>query len=799
MCAPNFGFGSVKLLRPELTGGAGVGFSRSAVAFGSLRMAVGNACDDVWYNMERFQLDHISEVITKLEEGEIDDEIWGKIIVMERGRRVAKAYLRKTTIIVDGGAEEFDGQTLGFNQFNNPFRDDYTDELRCKIGDGVIIKMDNQGNIKAMARGSTPIIVQGTAEPELNCISERLTRDQGRLKTRREQAAGAPDEERIAKIFDMRRFKSAIVREMGKSNPNGRELLMKTCVRIALVKDGGSDPMKTPCWFMIINLVALDMLSTKVPRALNFLARCAHTDLSGRQRLSKMASLTTLAPPASDIITQGALKGLITAALQHANDPQVYWYTIRSPIRVGFTTAAVQLSGQEAAESLSTVRNTHALEVAKHMPSTKDDRSLFTEFPTSTASSHSPVVPCNPAVNHFLSLPPEKSVPLTEATPRGRRHADDGSSRYTKSVKSISVTYGDERLRTFVADAISRKARNQPNCIFGMSNMNGGMQAEPVYNKQMSETIGKQRHAVSGRKHDANFEKHMNIDEMTQPSGMVYLKPTTIGGPKISHHLPRSVEVSKETSELITQQRYELDGVYHSKPALTNEMRKRGPDDHDEKIKRLPRPLYRPFECDRTLRVRETTTSNGRNGEAVSSSTGRSELPCKTSSDFIFRANATDSLPKVAHYGSTKIPISWMSRSQLLSSTERELNFEVERTWKLLNNARENVQEIGKNASNFVLMGNRCSELAGTQSLRKGAARPRSSILPTVSEVECATEQWSANRRGTWSDASLAQQAYADCRNIGTMSFDKSFCSYDGKTNTSECGDGEHITRLVVD
>ncbi|KHN82970.1 hypothetical protein Tcan_13509 [Toxocara canis] len=561
----------------------------------------------------------------------------------------------------------------------------------------------------------------------------------------------------------------------------------------------------------------------------------------------------------------------------------------------GFTTAAVQLSGQEAAESLSTVRNTHALEVAKHMPSTKDDRSLFTEFPTSTASSHSPVVPCNPAVNHFLSLPPEKSVPLTEATPRGRRkskfhslkpltrlfrrdgkqkrmlseasrnsetlkkstksaneqqlhstataselcenehsevnpydsvdhqktyfgrtlqvpysvnvqrsknssgHADDGSSRYTKSVNSIPVTYGDEWLRTFVADAISRNARNQPNCIFGMSNINGGMQAEPVYNKQMSETIGKQRHAVSGRKHDANFEKHMNIDEMTQPSGMVYLKPTTIGGPKISHHLPRSVEVSKETSELITQQRYELDGVYHSKPALTNEMRKRGPDDHDEKIKRLPRPLYRPFECDRTLRVRETTTSNGRNGEVVSSSTGRSELPCKTSSDFIFRANATDSLPKVAHYGSTKIPISWMSRSQLLSSTERELNFEVERTWKLLNNARENVQEIGKNASNFVLMGNRCSELAGTQSLRKGAARPRSSILPTVSEVECATERWSANRRGTWSDASLAQQAYADCRNIGTMSFDKSFCSYDGKTNTSECGDGEHITRLVVD
>lgn len=51
-----------------------------------------------------------------------------------------------------------------------------------------------------MARGSTPIVVQGTSEPDLNCISERLIREQGRLKTRREQATGAPDEERIAKV-----------------------------------------------------------------------------------------------------------------------------------------------------------------------------------------------------------------------------------------------------------------------------------------------------------------------------------------------------------------------------------------------------------------------------------------------------------------------------------------------------------------------------------------------------------------------------------------------------------------------
>lgn len=65
----------------------------------------------------------------------MDDEIWGKIVVMERCKRIAKAYLRKTTVIVDGGDEEFDGKTLGFNFFTNPMRDEYTKELRAKIGD----------------------------------------------------------------------------------------------------------------------------------------------------------------------------------------------------------------------------------------------------------------------------------------------------------------------------------------------------------------------------------------------------------------------------------------------------------------------------------------------------------------------------------------------------------------------------------------------------------------------------------------------------------------------------------------
>uniref|UniRef100_A0A1I7X3Z7 MH2 domain-containing protein n=1 Tax=Heterorhabditis bacteriophora TaxID=37862 RepID=A0A1I7X3Z7_HETBA len=61
----------------------------------------------------------------------------GKIhgYITNRCKRVAKAYLRKTTVIVDGSEEEFDGKTLGLNHFDNPERDEYTQDVKSKIGD----------------------------------------------------------------------------------------------------------------------------------------------------------------------------------------------------------------------------------------------------------------------------------------------------------------------------------------------------------------------------------------------------------------------------------------------------------------------------------------------------------------------------------------------------------------------------------------------------------------------------------------------------------------------------------------
>ena len=45
--------------------------------------------DDVWFTKEKLFKDHIQEVLDKWES--IDDEIWAKVVVLERNRRVAKA------------------------------------------------------------------------------------------------------------------------------------------------------------------------------------------------------------------------------------------------------------------------------------------------------------------------------------------------------------------------------------------------------------------------------------------------------------------------------------------------------------------------------------------------------------------------------------------------------------------------------------------------------------------------------------------------------------------------------------
>ena len=82
--------------------------------------------------------DHIKEIHSKWDA--IEDDIWAKIIVMERNRRVAKAYVRSPTITIGGGHEGFDGQRIGLQGFGNTLRDNDTERSLRKIKGEVAIR-----------------------------------------------------------------------------------------------------------------------------------------------------------------------------------------------------------------------------------------------------------------------------------------------------------------------------------------------------------------------------------------------------------------------------------------------------------------------------------------------------------------------------------------------------------------------------------------------------------------------------------------------------------------------------------
>merc|ERR1719249_170589 len=101
--------------------------------------------EDVWYQKDKLFKEHIQEVLNKWES--IDDEIWAKIIVLERNRRVAKAYARAPVLTVNGSDDGFDGFRIGLAGFDNPMRDTKTEDVKRHIGQGCKIKMDDSGNI----------------------------------------------------------------------------------------------------------------------------------------------------------------------------------------------------------------------------------------------------------------------------------------------------------------------------------------------------------------------------------------------------------------------------------------------------------------------------------------------------------------------------------------------------------------------------------------------------------------------------------------------------------------------------
>ncbi|KAH9425278.1 hypothetical protein DERP_013470 [Dermatophagoides pteronyssinus] len=212
--------------------------------------------EDVWFNRTKLISDHVDEIISKW--NQIDDEIWAKIICMERNRRVAKAYARTPILTINGFDLGFDGHRIGLNGFKNPMRDKKCQEIKNLIEDGIKIRMDDNGNLLMKRLTDVDVFIYRYDRMNDDMIIDKI-------EQRRKSII----------LFDMKQYHSDLLQQLhsprsSSSIPNRRKIEQKCFCFISFgmaINNPTDQLLNTPVWCILINLVALEMLIKLLPPA----------------------------------------------------------------------------------------------------------------------------------------------------------------------------------------------------------------------------------------------------------------------------------------------------------------------------------------------------------------------------------------------------------------------------------------------------------------------------------------------------------------------------------------------------
>lgn len=233
--------------------------------------------------------DHVGEILSKWDQ--IDDEIWAKVVVMERNRRVAKAYARTPVLTIAGGSSlangnsnkfsssecgGFNGHRVQLGAFANAHRDRTVRAAIRAAGDGLLVRMDEEGNLLGK---------RATERSEVSLLPNSLD-------LRQQQQQGQPKAAKISAknsvlLFDMAAFRSILEKEVlsggairklrnsssSVSAEKARTALQAQCfvfLGFGSVSSSNSNPsssqlLRTPVWTILVNLVALEMLLSSLP------------------------------------------------------------------------------------------------------------------------------------------------------------------------------------------------------------------------------------------------------------------------------------------------------------------------------------------------------------------------------------------------------------------------------------------------------------------------------------------------------------------------------------------------------
>jgi len=120
----------------------------------------------------------------------------------------------------------------------------------------VKIKMDEAGNILVRRYAKSNVYVRSTSANPVDdtAIGADIIKLPGM----------ALEAEKIVKLFDIKKFQANVNRELSKGYPDRRRLETQCLSLLAFVKSE-NEILECPIWVLIINVVAMDMLKTRLP------------------------------------------------------------------------------------------------------------------------------------------------------------------------------------------------------------------------------------------------------------------------------------------------------------------------------------------------------------------------------------------------------------------------------------------------------------------------------------------------------------------------------------------------------
>lgn len=114
------------------------------------------------------------------------------------------------------------------------------------------MKIDESGDILIKRLTRSNIRVQGCSE-DYACLGQDLIESKGRLEM-----------EKAMTLFQMKKLVASISAELRSTYPDQKRLERQciTCVSVDIESD---NLLETPCWMMIINIVAMEVIKYKLP------------------------------------------------------------------------------------------------------------------------------------------------------------------------------------------------------------------------------------------------------------------------------------------------------------------------------------------------------------------------------------------------------------------------------------------------------------------------------------------------------------------------------------------------------